>query len=129
MADKDTIWTAVKLRYDADGLITLTNTRDRTATTIDDTAGTEAANGVINIWPAYAQVTFDVSDNLHVEVAVRGTIANLWERGGSAASIAKVEWDEVFSADGLISKVRETGPRGRQGPTSNRLIGNRGKGN
>ena len=119
MADKDTVWTAVKSRYDIDGLIALTNIRDRSAVAIDDTVGTEAANGVINLWPMYAQETFDVSDNMHLEVAVRGVIAMLWERGGSSAEIAKVEWDEVFSDDGLMGRLRGTGARGRQTPSSN----------
>ena len=119
MADKDTLWTAVKTRYDADGLIALTNLHDRDQDAIDDTAGTEAANGVINLWPMYAEETFDVSDNLHLEVAVRGVIAMLWERGGSSAEIAKVEWDEVFSDEGLMGRLRGTGARGRQTPSSN----------
>ena len=119
MADKDTIWTAVKARYDNSGLISLTNIRSRSASTVEDTVGTEAASGVLGLWPAYAQEAFDVADTLHLEVAVRGTIAMLWERGGSSASIAKVEWDEVFSAEGLMGKLRRTGARGRQGPSTN----------
>lgn len=119
MADKDTIWTAVKARYDNSGLISLTNIRSRSASEVDDDVGTEAANGVLNLWPRFAQVAFDVTDGAHIEVAVRGTIANLWERGGSSAAIAKVEWDEVFSDTGLIGRLRRTGARGRQGPSSN----------
>jgi hypothetical protein len=80
--------------------------------------GTEAANGTLNLWPAYAQVDFDVTDGLHLEAAVRGTIAMLWERGGSATAIAQQEWDEVFTA-GIISALKNTGPRGHQGPSSN----------
>ena len=119
MADKDTVWAAVKARYDNDGLITLTNIRDRSQNAIDEDVGTEAANGVLNLWAAYAQEAFDVADGLHMEVAVRGTVAMLWERGGSSTAVAKVEWDEVFSAEGLIAKLRVTGARGRQGPNSN----------
>lgn len=119
MADKDTVWTAVKARYDSASLISLTNINDRDQTAIDDTVGTEAANGTLNLWPAYAQVEFDVSDGLHLEVAVRGTIAMLYERGGTSTDVAKIEWEEVFSNDGLMGKLKRTGPRGHQAPSSN----------
>jgi len=119
MSDQSELWAAVVVSYDAAGLIELTNTRDRSATTVDTTVGEDAALGVINLWPIYAQLAYDNSDSTHVEVAKRGTIAMLWERGGSASSIAKVEWDEVFSADGLMSRVRNTGPRGRMSPSTN----------
>jgi len=105
--------------YDGDGLITLTNIRDRSATSITTATGQDAAQAVIDLWPAYAQIAFDATDALHLEVAKRGTIAMLWERGGSSSAIAKVEWDEVFGAAGLVARVRETGPRGRRGPNSN----------
>lgn len=119
MADQDTLWAAVVTSYDAAGLIALTNIRDRNATTVDTTAGTDAALGVINFWPAFAQVAFDVTDGLHLEVAKQGTIALLWRRGGSSTSIAKVEWDEVFSPEGLISMVRKTDARSHRGPSTN----------
>ena len=105
MTDATDLWAAVVVSYDSDGLISLTNLNDRSATTIATAVGEDAALGVLNLWPAYAQEEYDASDSLHVEVGKRATIAMLWERGGSSATIAKVEWDEVFSADGLISKV------------------------
>ena len=113
------LWAAVVVSYEANGLISLTNIRDRSASTIDTTAGEDAAQAVINLWPVYAQEDYDAADATHVEVAKRATIAVLWQRGGSAQTIAKVEWDEVFSPDGLISRVRRTGPRGRNSPASN----------
>ena len=119
MSDKSELWAAVVVSYDSDGLITLTNIRDRAATSVDTTVGEDAALGVINLWPAYAQEAYDSTDDLHVEVGKRATIAMLWERGGTSSAIAKVEWDEVFSPDGLIARVRRTGARGRQGPNSN----------
>jgi len=119
MADKDTLWTAVKARYAADGLIPLTNILDRSSVAIDDAVGTEAANGTINLWPAYAQVAFDVADQLHIEAAALGTIAFLFRRGGTSSSIEQVKWDTVFSADGVIAKVKRTGPRGRPAPSTN----------
>ena len=107
MADQDTLWDAVKIRYDASGLITLTNIRDRSATSIDDTAGTQAAASVIALWPAYAQVEFDATSALHLEV------------GGASSTIEQVKWDEVFGTEGMIQKVRRTDPRARSGPRSN----------
>lgn len=119
MADKNTLWDAVKARYDSNGLISLTNIRDGSQTTIDDTVGTEAANGTINLFPVSAQEAFDVTDGAHLEAAVMGVIAMLWRRGGTSSEIEQVKWDEVFSPEGIIAKVRRTGPRGHQGPSSN----------
>ena len=119
MAIANDLWAAVVADYDADGLITLTNVRDRAATTIDDTVGTSAAQAVINLWPVYAETEYDETKDLHVEVAEMGVIAVLWRRGGSATTIEQVKWDEVFSPEGLINKIRRTGPRGHEGPSSN----------
>ena len=119
------LWAAVVASFDEDGLIALTNIRDRAATTILTANGENAAQGVIDLWPAYAQASYDPANTLHVEVAKRATIALLWSRGGSSATIAKVEWDEVFSADGLISKVRGTGARARPAPSSNSGVSTR----
>ena len=119
MADQDDLWTYVKTVYDTDGLITLTNIRDRSASAIDDTAGTAAALSVLQLWPAYAQVDYDGTDALHKEVAAFGTIAMLWRRGGAATTIEQVKWDEVFGDGGLIEKVRRTDPRSHRGPSTN----------
>ena len=119
MADKDTLWTAVTTRYDADGLITLTRIKDPDTNTVNTVVGTEAANGVINLWPAYAQVDFDISDGLHIEAAVLGVIAMLFRRGGAAVTIEQVKWETVFAKDGVIAMIKNTGPRGRRGPKSN----------
>lgn len=119
MGAADDLWDAVVVTYDEDGLIALTNVRDRSATTANASAGLSAAQGVIDIWPAYAQVEYDPTNALHVEVAKRAAIAMLWSRGGSSSTIAKVEWDEVFGEGGLLEKIRRTGARGRQGPVTN----------
>jgi|GEM_PF-2103368 len=118
MTDATDLWAAVVVSYEVTGLVALTAIRDPSATTITTAVGVDAAQAAINLWPSYAQLAYDSANALHVEVAKRATIAVLWERGGTSATIAKVEWDEVFGADGLISKVRRTGPRGRQGPAS-----------
>jgi len=119
------LWAAVVASYDSDGLIELTNIRDRSATAIDTDVGENAAQGVIDLWPAYAQEAYDSSDALHVEAAKQGVIAMLWRRGGSASTIEQVKWDEVFSSEGLIAKVQRTGARGRQGPNSNSGVSQR----
>lgn len=115
----DLLWKAVKEDYDADGLVTLTNIRDRSATTIDDIAGLAAAQAAINLWPAYAQCAFDPSNLLHLEAGELATIAVLWRRGGSASKIEQVKWDEVWGDAGIVAKIRITGPRSRQAPKSN----------
>lgn len=118
----ETLWNATLESYDTDGLITLTNIRDRSATAISDNVGNNAALAVIDLWPIYAQEEFDDENLTHIEVGKRALIAVLWSRGGTATSIAKVEWDEVFSADGLIAKVRGTGARGRPAPETDSSV-------
>ena len=119
MAAQDDLWGYVQAVYDTDGLISLTNIRDRSASAIDNDVGTAAALSAIRLWPAYAQTAFDETDGLHLEVGAKAVIAVLWERGGSSSSIAEVKWDTVYGETGLISKVRATSPRGRPGPSSN----------
>lgn len=113
------LWEAVKADYDVDGLITLTNVRDRAATLIDDDVGKNAAEAVVNLWPVYAQDAYDATDAAQVEVAEMAVIAVLWRRGGSATTIEQVKWDTVFSADGMIARVRRTGARGHGTPSTN----------
>ena len=103
-------------------MLTLTNVRDRNASSVDETAGTLAAQSVINMWPIYAQVAYDASDDTHVEVAAFGVIAVLWQRGGTAQSIQQVSWDAVFGDGGMIEKLRRTNPRAHRGPKSNSSI-------
>ena len=112
------LWEAVKVSYDSKQLITLTNIHQRDKLVIDEAVGDDAALGVINIWIIYAQVVYDETDALHVEVAKRGVIAMLWERGGVSVTIARQEWTEVFT-DGIIEALKRTGPRSRMSPASN----------
>lgn len=113
------LWTAVKASYDEQGLLTLTNIRDRAATAIDDTAGEDAAQEVIDLWPSYAQTDYDATDSRHVAIGKHAVIAVLWRRGGTAAGIAQVRWDEVFSQSGMIASLRRTDARARSGPKTN----------
>lgn len=119
MTDATDLFEAVKLVYDVDGLVTLTNIRDRSKTTITESVGDAAAQSVIDLWPAYAEVAYQASNALHEEAAILGVIAILWRRGGTSSEIEQVKWDEVFGTDGVISRIRRTGPRGRRGPSTN----------
>lgn len=112
------LWAAVVVSYDSTQLMELTNINSRAATGVDTLAGEDAAQQVIDLWPAYVQAVYDADDALHVAVGKRAVIAVLWERGGTATNIAKIEWDEVFT-DSMLERIKRTGPRGRQGPSSN----------
>lgn len=125
MAANTELWTAVVAAYDSDGLITLTNIRDRSASAVDTTVGQTAAQAVIDLWPAYTHVAYDSTDALHVEAAILGVIAILWRRGGTSTTIEQVKWDEVFGEDGVLAKIRVTGARGHKGPKSNSGVSQR----
>lgn len=118
-ADATALWAAVATSYEEQGLITLTNIRDRSATAIDTTSGEDAAQGVIDLWPIYAQADYDAANAAHVEVGKRAVIAMLWQRGGVANTVAKVEWDEVFGDSGLIGRLRKTTSRAHASPITN----------
>lgn len=113
------LWASVVSNYENEGLLNLTNPRDNGATTIDTTYGEGAAQEVIDLFPMYGQVTYDAANTQHVAVGRRGTIAILYERGGTSSTIASVEWGEVFGDDGMMTRLKRTGARARQGPRSN----------
>lgn len=119
MTASTVLWDAVKTDYDAAGLISLSNIRNRNATTINDAAGVLAATSVITLWPIYAQEIYDENNPIHVEIAEVGVIAMLWRRGGSSSSIEQVKWDEVFGDSGMIKKLVHVSARGRLAPSSN----------
>lgn len=119
MADADTLWTAVVSSYASSLLIELTNQRDPSATAIETTVGTAAAQAIIDLWPMYVQSDFDVTDARHLQVAILGTVAMLYRRGGAASEVEQAKWNEVFGSDGLAAKLRSTDPRARSGPASN----------
>lgn len=113
------LWAAVVVAYESKGLITLTNIRDRSASAIDTTVGESAAQQVIDLFPLFVQADYDAADARHVAVGMRATIAELWERGGSAAKIAKIEGEEVYGDNGLMEKLRQTSSRARPEPDTN----------
>lgn len=114
------LWTEVKATYAPQDLLNLTNIHDTAAIVVDDTVGESAAQSVIDLWPAYAQVDYDTDNALHKEVASMAVIAKLFERGGVASDIARLKWDEVFT-DGVIKKLKMTGPRAHGGPSSSNV--------
>lgn len=111
LTDAETLWEATKDNYSAAGLISLTNIYVRDQDDIDDDVGVSAAQHVLDLWPIHAQNDFDVTSATHVAVGVQAVIAVLWRRGGSATQIEQVKWETVFGDDGLLGKVRKTGPR------------------
>lgn len=113
------LWTDVVANYESEGLINLTRPRDNDATTVDTTYGESAAQEAIDLFPLYGQVEYDATDTQHIAVGRRAVIAILFERGGGSSTIAEIEWKEVFGDDGLMSKLKRTGARARQGPSSN----------
>jgi len=119
MAANEDLWTSVVANYESEGLVNLTNPRDNNATTVDTTYGQTAAQEAIDLFPLYGQVDYDESDTQHIAVGRRAVIAILFERGGTTSTIAEVEWKEVFGDDGLLTKLKRTSARGRQGPSSN----------
>lgn len=116
------LWASVELAYDAAGLVALTNIRDRSATTVNDTVGESAAQEVVDLWPVYAQEDYDSTNAAHVAVGRQAVIAVLWRRGGAATTIEQVKWDEVFGEDGMIAKVRRTNARARLSPGTNSAV-------
>ena len=119
MTDATDLWTAVKASYPAPYLLQLTNRGATEQTTINDTVGENAAQGVIDLWPAYVQAEYDATNALHVEAGKQAVIGMLWRRGGSSTEDAKVEWSEIVGPDGVLAMVRKTGARGRQSPATN----------
>jgi hypothetical protein len=111
LTDAALLWQATRDAYSAAGLVTLTNITARSETSINDDAGTSAAQHVIDLWEIHAQTPFDILSTTHVAVGTQAVIAVLWRRGGSATQIEQVKWETVFGDDGLIGKVRKTGPR------------------
>jgi len=113
------LWASVVANYESEGLVNLTNPRDNSATTVGTAYGESAAQEVVDLFPLYGQVVYDAASSQHLAVGRRAVIAVLFERGGTASSIAEVEWKEVFGDDGLLTKLKRTSARARQGPNSN----------
>jgi hypothetical protein len=119
MAAQDDLWTAVVAAYPSQVLLSLSNPEDPAAVSINTAWGTAAALATIELWPVYAQAAYDSTDTANVQVGIRGTIAMLFERGGSSTEIAKIKWDDVFSDEGLIARLRKTNARSHPAPRSN----------
>lgn len=112
------LWTAVVAAYPNQALVDLTNLDNRAATVVDTTFGETAAQAAIDLWPLYAQTAYDANDATHVEVGILATIAVLNRRGGTSTQVEKITWDEVFGGDGMLEKLKRTGPRARISPVA-----------
>jgi len=110
------VWAEVEANYPAATLLPLTNIRDRSASTVDDTYGTQAAQHALDLWDMYAEITFDSSNATHLAVAVHATMAVLYRQNGTDSTTAGKKWDEVFGDSGMMAKLRRTTARGRQSP-------------
>ena len=113
MTAATSLWAAVRATYPSDGLLQLTNPNNRCATAILDSVGEQACQRVIDLFPVYAQTTYDSTNAYHVEVGKVGTIAMLYEQGNTSTQIAKVKFEDVFSDTGMLAKIKRVGPRGR----------------
>jgi hypothetical protein len=116
------LWTAVVASYPSHVLVELSNLGDPAATTIATATGIDAAQAVIDLWPVYAQTDYDSTSAAHVQVAKIATLTMLAKRTGKTQSAATVEWDQVFGGDGMIARIKETGPRGHTGPVTNSRV-------
>lgn len=110
------VWTETKAAKDPNVLRALTRPRDTSATMIDDAVGERAAADALAFWEMHAQTPFDAANPQHLAVAVEATIAQLWRRNAPTSDAAERTWRTVWGDDGLVAKLRATGPRGAQGP-------------
>lgn len=109
------LWAAVKSRYDEQGLISLTNIRKRNAGSINNDVGEQAADDVILAFYTDVQTDYDHTSDYHLAVGVEGVIAMLWKRGGTAATIAKVKWEDWVERAKTLKNVE---PRGHAEPNT-----------
>ena len=116
MAAEDDLWTAVKDRYDEPGLISLTNVRKRNEGTINDAVGTQASKDVILSYYIDVQTDYDPASEVHLMLACEGVIAMLWKRGGTAATISKVKFEDWILRAQALKGVE---PRGHAAPGTN----------
>lgn len=116
MAAEDDLWTAVKDRYDEPGLISLTNVRKRDVGAINDTVGTQAAKDVILSFYVDVQTDYNPTSEVHLMMATEGVIAMLWRRGGTAATIQRVKWEDWVERATALKMVE---PRGHAAPGTN----------
>lgn len=111
-----TLADAVEARYSSEVLRQLTNPYDPSASGIDDTKLEAAASAVAGWFPIYAQAELDVTDPVHLDVAVDGVIMLLQKWGGTATGVAAVTREAWVEA---CREVRNTGARSRIEPQTN----------
>lgn len=109
------LWDEVKSRYKTAALKSLTNKDDPTAVAVDDTQGTRAATAAEADFQTYAGETYDSTIQRHVETAVRGVIAFLFEWGGSAVGITRIKHEQFIEE---CRALRKRGVNRRIKPSS-----------
>ena len=111
-----TLADAVEARYAAEVLRQLTNPYEPEAAAVDDTK-LEAAAAEVEAWfPIYVQTTLDVTNAVHLGVAVDGVIMLLQKWGGAAQGVATMTREAWLEA---CREVRNTGARARFEPMTN----------
>lgn len=119
MTDATDLWASVESHYDANTLTQLTNVKDVTATSADDTHGALVAQEFIDLFPQYAETDYDASDTTHVAIGRHGVVALLRKYRGSTSEVAQRDWDEVFGTDGMLVRLKLTNARAHGVPQSN----------
>ena len=118
MTESSELWAAVEASYDSVTIDQLTNVNANNASAENDTIGLDAAAEAIALWDVYAQVDYDSTDATHVAVGKYAVIAILRARGGTIEGVAQAAWENVFGPEGMIARVKNTGPRGHAAPLS-----------
>ena len=105
----------VTARYSNEQLLQWSNPLDAGATSVDTTLLTKACNDVEADFKTFAETTFDLTNDKHVSIAVRGAIEKLREWTGQLQPDPDREklWQSSLKA------IRNTEPRKRLTPATN----------
>ena len=113
--------THVQARYATDQLANLTNPNDRTATTVGTTYLGYAVTAAQSDFLTYAHLSYDDTNEEHVEIGCEGVVAHLHKYGavGAAAGISKELLDDFRAR---LRQLALGGPRARITPTSTSVL-------
>lgn len=89
------LWDEVKLRYSTDILRQLTNVDEASATSINNTIGTQVATDTEAWFKRVSQIEYDNTDAEHKAVAVRACYVLLREYSGRFSDVVQREIEEV----------------------------------
>ncbi len=111
-----TLADAVEARYSSEVLRQLTNPYEPEAVAIDDTKLEAAAAEVAGWFPIYVQAELDLTNAVHLSVAVDGVVMLLQKWGGTAQGVASITREAWLEA---CREVRNTSARSRIEPQTN----------